>query len=213
MIYLHRISDNRVNGALQKAFGLFTKLCGQDALRNVVIVTNMWSEISTQERGNDRQRQLETDDQFFKRALDLGATITRHDNTRESALRIVRRVLDNHPTPLGIQRELVDSHKHFSETEVAQEVELGLQALVRNQMVEVENLKASIEEAKRSKDQQTARRLKVEWEQATALHIKLQKLSRNLTPDYRKKLEGSKKFSGDFEGESELLPCCGCIVA
>ena len=56
--------------------------------------------------------------------------------------------------PLGIHSEPVDSRKHFSETEVAQEVELELQALVRTQMAEVENMKVKTERAKRTNHQQ-----------------------------------------------------------
>ena len=200
-------------GALKKSFGLFTKLCGDDALRNVVIVTNMWSKV-TPEEGNARQRELETDNRFFRPALKLGATITRHDNTRDSALGIIRGLLDNHPVPLGIQRELVDSRKHFLETEVAQEVNRGLQTLIQRQMVEVKTLRAEMEEAARTNDLQTARELKEEQRKANMLLIKTQTLSRNLAPDYHKQqLEASKKFNSDFENESESsFWCGGCIV-
>jgi hypothetical protein len=121
VIYFHRISDIRMAETLRRSFSLFTKICGDDALKNVVIVTNMWNRV-TEEEGNARQRELETDNRFFKPALNLGAIITRHTNTGESALNILYMFLNKHPMPLRIQSELVDSGKRFLETEVAQAV-------------------------------------------------------------------------------------------
>jgi hypothetical protein len=212
VVYFHRISDIRMAGALRKSFSMFTKLCGDDALKNVVIVTNMWSKV-TKEEGNARQRELETDNRYFKPALDKGAAITRHDNTSESALSILRKLLNNHPMPLGIQRELVDSGKHFLETEVAQEVNHGLQTLIQRQIEEVKSIKAEIEKAMGTKDLKAARALKEEQRKASALLIKIQELSRNLAPDYHKQQhKASRKFSGKLE-DSDESGACGCIVA
>jgi len=197
-------------GALKRSFDLFRKLCGDDALKNVVIVTTMWSKV-TSEEGNARQRELENDSRFFKPALDRNAAITRYDNTRASAHDILRMFLRNHPIPLTIQRELVDYRKHFLETEAAQEVNRGLQSLVQKHTAELKSLKAEMEEAKRTKDLKAVRELQEEHRKANALLIKIRTVSRNLAPDYhRQQLEASRKFSGNVEDEAES--CCGCIV-
>ncbi|KAJ7928770.1 hypothetical protein B0H13DRAFT_1966108, partial [Mycena leptocephala] len=46
-------------------------LCGDDALKNVVIVTNMWGKVGREE-GEAREAKLAADDRFFKLALDKG---------------------------------------------------------------------------------------------------------------------------------------------
>lgn len=213
VIYFHRISDIRMAGAMKKSFDIFMKLCGDDALKNVVIVTNMWSKVTLDE-GNARQKELETNDRFFKPALDLGARITRHDNTRTSALNILRMLLTNRPVPLGIQRELVDFRKHFLETEAAQEVTRGIQALIQSHMEEANTLRAEIEEATEKNDLKAAEELKDEQRKANALLKKFQTLSRNFASDYRRRqLEASMKFSKAFQLEDDYdSPCCGCII-
>ena len=46
VIYVHRISDRRFSGIAGRNFKIFRELCGETSLKNVVLVTNMWSEVS-----------------------------------------------------------------------------------------------------------------------------------------------------------------------
>lgn len=105
-----------------KNFRVFRKLCGDDTLRNVVIVTNMWGEVPV-DRGEQRERELETQDDFFKPALDRGARMLRHDHgSVKSAEEIMRQVLTNTPTVLDTQRDVVDGGHEVSDTAAAREL-------------------------------------------------------------------------------------------
>ncbi|KIL67658.1 hypothetical protein M378DRAFT_73626 [Amanita muscaria Koide BX008] len=115
VIYLHRISDFRVGGISRRNFKMFRELCGDDSLKNVLIVTNMWGEVDLQV-GLARENELSSKDIFFKPALDKGAQSLRHNNTIESAHNIIRQVMRNPPVTLQIQEELVDQKKDISET-------------------------------------------------------------------------------------------------
>ncbi|KAJ3498496.1 hypothetical protein NLJ89_g10213 [Agrocybe chaxingu] len=46
VIYIHRISDFRMGGISTRNFKMFHELCGDSTLKNVVILTNMWGEVS-----------------------------------------------------------------------------------------------------------------------------------------------------------------------
>ena len=100
---------------------MFRQLCGESTLRNVVIVTNMWGEVS-KETGDAREQELATKDIFFKPALAKGASLKRHENTPTSAYEILRTIVDNHPLSLQIQRELVDQKKDISQTSAGKEL-------------------------------------------------------------------------------------------
>jgi len=100
-------------------FGVFRKLCGEQTLKNVVIMTNMWGRV-TLEVGEARERELTT--QFFKPAADKGAWFLRHLETVETARSVIRAILGNHPLVLQIQEELVDQHKEFSRTAAGEEI-------------------------------------------------------------------------------------------
>jgi hypothetical protein len=115
VIYIHRISDNRMGGISTRNFRMFRKLCGDDTLKNVILMTNMWGEVS-EEVGATREAQLSQDDMFFKPALQNGAKLLRHYNTPESAKNILKCIISNHPEALRIQRELVEEKKAISET-------------------------------------------------------------------------------------------------
>lgn len=129
-IYIHRISDFRMGGTSTRNFKMFRELCGDTALQNVVIVTNMWSEVSFNV-GEAREKQLKSREIFFKPALDKGAQIRRHDNTSMSAQGIVRCVVSKDPLALRIQQELVDERKDIAETTAGAEIgrELHEQAM------------------------------------------------------------------------------------
>ena len=122
VIYLHRITDFRMGGISTRTFRLFRKICGDNTLKNVVIVTTRWDVVPSHE-GERRERELRSDERFFKLALDQQAHLLRHDNTMESAQKIVRTIFPNHPMPLNIQRELVDEHKQLGDTIAGREFE------------------------------------------------------------------------------------------
>jgi hypothetical protein len=87
ILYLHRISDNRMSGSAMKNLQLFSRLCGQKAMPNVVIATTMWSKV---EKSEGEQREIELQREFWKDMLQAGCTVKRFEDTYESAWNIVR---------------------------------------------------------------------------------------------------------------------------
>ncbi|KAF9463763.1 hypothetical protein BDZ94DRAFT_1125479, partial [Collybia nuda] len=115
VIYLHRISDQKMGGVSRRSFRMMSELCGERNYKNVMIVTNMWDKVPPAE-GEKREAQLRTDTRYFKPALDKQAKLARHDNTLVSAKNILKSLLDNTPIALSIQNELVEDEKHISDT-------------------------------------------------------------------------------------------------
>ena len=140
---------------------MFRKLCGDTTLQNVVIVTNMWGEVSPWV-GDAREAELMEDDIFFKPILDRGGQMTRHNNTIASAENIIRLVLDNRPLPLRIQVELVDERKDISETSAGEELDRELNAQIMKHQEEMYVLEEEMEQAMKEKDEETRRELEIE---------------------------------------------------
>ena len=65
----------------------------------------MWSKEVTVEEVSREQQLLRCDERFFKRLIDDHVSMTRHDNTIESAHNIIRSICNNNPLPLDIQQE------------------------------------------------------------------------------------------------------------
>ncbi|KAK1223854.1 hypothetical protein PQX77_013250 [Marasmius sp. AFHP31] len=158
IIYLHRITDVRMGGTAARNFRLFRKLCGEESLRNVVIVTNRWEEVDLN-RGEARERELMTEEQFFKPALDEGAQMVRHNNTPQVARSILSHLIQNKPIPLRIQVEVVDEHKNFEETEAGVEFNGVLEELKKKHQEEMAQLRKEFEEARAERDVKAQREL------------------------------------------------------
>jgi hypothetical protein len=96
ILHFHRISGRRMGGISRKNFSMFRKLCGEKALQNLVVITNMWAEVDPQV-GDAREAELAGSEISFKLVLDKGARMTRHDNTIFSAENIIRPLLPRGP--------------------------------------------------------------------------------------------------------------------
>ena len=156
VIYLHRISDNRFGGISGRNFNIFRKLCGESTLKNVVLVTNMWS-VTPHHINEARERQLSS--RFFKSALDNGSQMVRHHNTLESVHDIIRKIMDNRPAVLQIQRELVDERKDIVDTAAGETVDQELRELIRRHQVELSEVREEMAQALRGKDEEMKQKL------------------------------------------------------
>ena len=159
IIYTHRISDIRFTGIAGRNFKMFRELCGDPTLKNVVLVTNMWGEIS-QDVGEDREEELATN--FFKPVLDKGAQLARHHNTVQSAHDIIRRIIRNRPAALQIQRELVDEGKSITDTAAGEAINREINEYIRRHQAEMKALQEEMMQALKDKDEETRQELEEE---------------------------------------------------
>jgi hypothetical protein len=150
-----------MTGAQTRNFRTLRSLCGDYALKNVVIVTNMWSRVEP-EVGEEREAELMREDIFFKPALDHGARMARHKGTLPSAQGIIRLLIGNRPLPLQIQRELVDENKDVVETMAGQELNKELNDEIRKHQEEIRVLSEEMEQARKEMDEETRNELEIE---------------------------------------------------
>lgn len=187
---------------------MFRKLCGDDTLKNVLIVTTMWSLVN-HDVGEAREHELKTDERFFKPVLDKGATMVRHDNTRQTAHAILRRVLRNHPLPLDIQHEMVDQGKDISETAAAAEIDRQLTELVEKHRRELEQVKAELREAIDAKDEQAKQELLEVKEELEArlrqTEHDRQRLSEEYAAEKKRADEAYQQMTKDLEKQQAAL--------
>lgn len=193
LIYMHRISDTRMGGTARRNLRMFHKLCGQDSLKNVVIVTTMWDK-ATPEDGERRERELVSSETLFKPLLDEGAVMRRHDGTRASALRIIDyllRIQDHANTQ--IVHELLYEQKTLEETAAGTEIQAELRAILQKHTADIQSLEEELRSA-------TAVSTKDEIAvQKRELELSVNKLN--------KQIEEMKRHSGTFE--TNFLPARG----
>lgn len=150
---MHRISDYRMGGKSKGNFKIFRELCGESSLKNILIVTNMWSEVKP-EIGEAREVELASKDKFFKPLLEKGARMLRHDGTLESAHTTLRYLINSHPATLRIQREIVDEHKSIEKTAAGSELRRALDEQADRHKEEIHTLRAQMEAAMQAKHEE-----------------------------------------------------------
>ncbi|CAL1717185.1 unnamed protein product [Somion occarium] len=206
ILYLHRISDPRMGGVSRRNFTMFRKLCGDETLDNVLLVTTMWGNVDP-ERGASRERELESDDILFKPVLEMGARMVRHDNTPERAHDILRMIMKNRRQALRIQRELVDEHKDISETGAGAELGRELAELAKKHREELKEIQEDMEAALEAKDMATKRELeeyhkKLQDEMEKAERDR-ERLSREYAEEKKQSDEQMERFRKDLEAERQ----------
>ena len=143
IIYIHRIADNRFGGIAGRNFNMFRKLCGNNTLENVVLVTNMWG-LDDEDVDVNLSREEELSDKFFKLTLDKGAQMVRHLGTTGSAHNIIRKIINNNPVALQIQRELVDEGKNTIDTAAGESINQELKEQIKRHKAELDNSRSDI---------------------------------------------------------------------
>lgn len=185
VIYMHRILDNRIGGISARNFRMFRNLCGDVSLRSVVIATTMWDEIPTL-TGEDRERELATKDVFFKPALDKGARLVRHTGTLESAQAIIRSVISHHSVSITLQiQDELSRGLSISETLAGKELGRELFEQMERHRQEMRGLMSEMQEASRTRDEESRQELAMERRRMEESIIRLQIDSSNLSKGYR----------------------------
>lgn len=155
IIYLHEISQNRMFGSSRKNLDMFNKICGQNALKNVVLTTTKWAAI-TEDMGERRERQLA--DTYWKEMIRHGSTMARFKGTQASGWEIIGGILSKRVVDFVlIQEELVELQRLIPQTEAGQTLRYTLQELLKQQ----QELARELEEQKAREGGEGIRK----WEQ------------------------------------------------
>lgn len=125
IVYLHRISDPRLQASAKKNLLIFKKLCGQDALKKVILVTTMWDKVGPEE-GEARERELIRTPEVWGYMMGKGSRHRRHLNTAETARGIVLSLASGSAIATSLQKELVDEQLSLDRTSAGQELESEL---------------------------------------------------------------------------------------
>jgi len=138
---------------------MFANLCGDDAVRNVILTTTMWSRVKA-EVGSQREKELRG--KYWKPMLDLGSGTHRFLGTHESAWSIINvfREKDQNDTLL-LQEEMVDLEKRLSETQAGKTLYSELQKLLADQRDIVRSLR---DDAEHQQNEALAKELREEYE-------------------------------------------------
>jgi hypothetical protein len=194
IIYLHRISDIRMQGSALKNLFMFKQLCGPDALKSVVLATTMWDRVSEVE-GKARETELVSTQGIWGGMVERGSRVYRHTGMypyfatldqqvlsvscigdRKSAFELIQLLVqDNAQVTLALQQQMANENMSLEETDAGK----GLHA---ESIKERKKFKKSLAEVQRQKTEALKFRDK-----------ELAKALKEVEEDYKDRLEKSRK--------------------
>lgn len=134
---------------------LFRALCGKDPLRKVVLATTFWGEMKNQIRAEEHEKELRTHSDYWGDMLANKATMKRFHDTQDSALNILRGLLQNEEgITLKIQKEMVDDERDLAETTAGSILQHELKQIAERYEEKIKQLRKEMEAGKKAYDQE-----------------------------------------------------------
>lgn len=159
IIYLHRISDPRMPGSAKRNLLMFKKLCGPNALKNVILATTMWDKVTPKE-GADRESELRSKEDFWGWMISKGSRVERHGNSRESAMRLIGTfVHQGSKITLELQHQMVNESKTLDQTDAGIELQSEIAKEREKFSEQLKEAREQMEEAIKLKDAESAREM------------------------------------------------------
>ncbi|PPQ82989.1 hypothetical protein CVT24_012101 [Panaeolus cyanescens] len=103
MLFFERITDTRKAGSSRRVIKMFKIFTDSFSQRDITIVTSMWNQLVSEEKGMRRLQQLETE--FWPEIIQQGAKTAKFECTLQSALAVldsgVERIMNGGPISRG----------------------------------------------------------------------------------------------------------------
>ena len=211
IIYLHRITDPRMQGSGMRNLHMFKRLCGDQNLSNVVMATCQWERVLEAD-GIERERQLKETKNFWGYMVERGSQVHRHYNTRESALKLIDSLVSGTTSRpkivLDIQAQMVDEGKDLAATGAGQAIDDAISKERDRFAKQIAESQADLKEALASRDRETAEILRQHQEEMnarvrkldtehSALQVSLERLQEERFAKLKKALEEAERVNAE----------------
>ena len=149
LLYLRDINISRMTHTGVKNIDMFQRLCGEESLRNVILLTTRWDQV---DYGLGQRREEEITSKFWNHMIKLGSTrpkrlgavSSRSLGTVDPISDVIAPMLRFQPTFLQIQRELGDGKK-LIDTAAGQYIDRDLAAAIAKYWEILQSLEATNE--------------------------------------------------------------------
>lgn len=158
IVYLHPISEPRMQGTAYENLSMFRKLCGDCALRNVILATTFWDTVD-EATATRREIELASNPEFWGEMSRKGCRIRRlHGKDPSSAFALLEDVDVTSNVTLDAQREMVDEGKKAHETRAAKDAITAERAKMEAELrEEEERTRRRVEERQRMAEERARR--------------------------------------------------------
>ncbi|KAH7360313.1 P-loop containing nucleoside triphosphate hydrolase protein [Rhexocercosporidium sp. MPI-PUGE-AT-0058] len=121
ILFLHKITDNRLTGSSKRLQRVYEKVCGHEAFSSVVLGTTMWDDLGKESKGVAREKQLREGD-FWGKMIRGGTECYRLKDSSSSAQDLAMMLMDKKPAVMQMQSELIYNGGALIQTAAGQEL-------------------------------------------------------------------------------------------
>ncbi|KAF2118944.1 hypothetical protein BDV96DRAFT_487804, partial [Lophiotrema nucula] len=152
LIYLHRITDVRLQGAALRCLTVFKRMCGVENFYGLILATTRWDDLSTasskeQELAKERHRELCSTDEFWGDMVKRKALVVQLDAGTTEPMRIVQHILNKERRMvLAIQSQLAVEGRSLHETDAGRFVYKSAESYRNNLQEKIEQVRNEIYE-------------------------------------------------------------------
>lgn len=141
VILLQPINGTRCSGNEHKRTRLFKKLLGEKAYGRVIIGTTMWGTLVDHGSAIVQEEQRMKNAEIWGDMIKGGASVVRHDNTTESALKLVEKIMGFPTIALQVQEELGRNGGRLAATSAGRQLDEDLGEVVQKLRKELDDTK------------------------------------------------------------------------
>lgn len=215
IVYLHRISDPKMQGSALRNLRMFRQLCGTNNLGSVTLATTHWKNadgVSIPESvGQERIKELVETHDFWGSMVERGSSVVRHDGSKSSALQIVSTLVNRRVrVTLDISKQLIDQKRSLFDTDAGKALQTELIAERKKFERKLSELKDDMEFAMQEKDLKWQEQLKADkanyqahiqktYSETEALRTNMKKIAEEKDAQFRALQDEMKRERRDYE--------------
>jgi GTPase SAR1 family protein len=167
IVYMHRITDNRISGTSLRNINVLKSLCGEKAFPRIVLVSSMWDLLAGEpelyEEATTRELELRSTNEFWGSLCNGGSQVARWTGDEHSTLGVIHHIMTtykaNDNDALRIQKELVDQGKCLEETEAGKAVNQVLEEANARRHEDIQSISTSRQKALENGDRLLAQEM------------------------------------------------------
>jgi len=126
VLFLHRISDNRFSHTAQRISTVLNSLCGNAAMKNLMLCATMWDRVPEDEGNNrfDELCQIGVWKDMIANGAGTAVISNKGSDAKTKAEKIVSDLIKNaQPVELAIQDEMINRKRILTETKAGKILE------------------------------------------------------------------------------------------
>ncbi|ORX97294.1 P-loop containing nucleoside triphosphate hydrolase protein [Clohesyomyces aquaticus] len=215
LIYLHRVTNTRLQGAAFRSLNVFKRICGSENYCGIILATTRWDELKPEQIGlaSSRHRDLCENNQYWGDILEAGGRAVALSAARIDAMKILEHIVGKErKMTLAFQKQMSEELRPIRETDAGKFLSLIPDAFYRDMDPQIEEDMNSLEnnlslapsqhqgrlnevESELSKLHMTSEDLKVLWEQNIQANLEKTREESTMSEEQYERLKNQVKFA------------------